>query len=51
MLRRSIFRRFLVLSHDGDQAIAIHLVERGKVVLWPTCILTAPGVAGNPKYR
>ena len=51
MLRRSTFRRFLVLSHDGDQAISIQLDGRGKGVLWPLCILTAPGVAGNPKYR
>ena len=51
MLQRSTFRRFLVLSHECDQAIAIRLVELIQGALWRACILKAPGVAGNPKYR
>ena len=49
MLHPSRIRRFLVLSHDGGQAIAVRLVERSLGVLWRACILKAPGIAVNPK--
>ncbi len=45
------FRRFLVFSNDGDQAIAVRLVKSRQGALWRTCILKAPGGAGNPTMK